>query len=54
MISAHQGKKMSRAGCKRGKEQNACRVLMRKPEGKDHLEDIGVGNDIILKWFAKE
>jgi hypothetical protein len=29
------------------------RVLMRKPEGKDHLEDQGVDGRIILPWISR-
>jgi hypothetical protein len=30
---------------------NACRVLVGKPEGKNHEEDTDVGGRIILKWL---
>jgi hypothetical protein len=30
------------------------RVLVRKPEGKYHLEDPGVDGRIILRWFFRK
>ena len=27
------------------------RVLVGKPEGKNHLEDLGVDGSVILKWI---
>ena len=31
------------------------RVLLGRPEGKrDHLEDVGIGRSIILKWIVKK
>jgi hypothetical protein len=31
-----------------GEMRNACKVLVGKPEGKDHLEDLGVDGRIII------
>jgi hypothetical protein len=31
-------------------KKNAFRILVGKPEGKDHWEDLGVSGRIILKW----
>jgi hypothetical protein len=30
------------------------RVLVRKPEGMDHLKDPGVDGRIVLKWIFKQ
>ena len=30
------------------------RVLVGRPEGKGHLEDLGIDGRIILKWVFKE
>ena len=37
-----------------GKKRGACRVLVSKHEGKNHLEDIGVSGRILLKWIFME
>jgi hypothetical protein len=34
-----------------GERRGAYRVLVGKPEGKDHLEDPGIDRRIILKWI---
>ena len=37
-----------------GKRRGVYRVLVGKPEIKDHLEDLGIGGRIILKWIFKK
>jgi hypothetical protein len=32
----------------------AYRVLVAKPEGRDHLEDPDIGGTIILKWMVEK
>jgi hypothetical protein len=32
-----------------GDKKNACRVLVAKPKGRDHLEDLSVVEDITFK-----
>jgi hypothetical protein len=34
--------------------RSACRVLVRKPERKSHLEDIGMDGKFMLKWIFKK
>jgi hypothetical protein len=34
-----------------GERRGAYRALVRKPEGRNHLEDPGVDGRIILKWI---
>jgi hypothetical protein len=34
-----------------GERRNVYRILLGKPEGKNHWEDQGVGGWIILKWI---
>jgi hypothetical protein len=31
--------------------RKACRILVGKPEGKNHSEDLDVDGKIILKWI---
>jgi hypothetical protein len=33
-----------------GEKENVYRILANKSEGKDHLEDLGKGGRLILKW----
>jgi hypothetical protein len=37
-----------------GTRRGAYRVVVGKPEGKDHFEDPGICGRIILKWISKE
>jgi hypothetical protein len=32
--------------------RNSYKVLVGKPEGKNHSEDLGVDGDLILKWIS--
>jgi hypothetical protein len=34
-----------------GKMRNAYKILVRKPEGRDHSEDVGTDEMIILEWI---
>jgi hypothetical protein len=36
-----------------GEDRNAYRILVRKPEEKDHLRNLGVDVRIILKWVSE-
>jgi len=36
-----------------GERRSAYRVLVGKPEGKNHLEDLGIDGRIILKSFFR-
>jgi hypothetical protein len=31
--------------------RNACKMLVEKPEGSDHTEDLGVDRKITLEWI---
>jgi hypothetical protein len=33
-----------------GEIRNVYKILVQKPEGKDHLEDLGTDGSLILKW----
>jgi len=34
--------------------RGAYRILVGRPEGKNHFEDLGVDGRIILKWISKK
>jgi hypothetical protein len=34
-----------------GKVRNAYKILVGKPEGKSHSEDLGINEKIILEWI---
>jgi hypothetical protein len=34
--------------------KNACKVLVEKLKGRDHLEDLGVEGKIILQWISEK
>jgi hypothetical protein len=34
-----------------GEMRNAFKVLIRKPKGRDHSEDLGIDGKIILEWI---
>jgi hypothetical protein len=34
-----------------GEKKNASKIVVRKPERRDHTEKLGVGGRIILKWI---
>jgi len=36
-----------------GERGGVCRVLVGKPEGKNHLGDLGVDGRIIGKWISR-
>ena len=37
-----------------GEERGVYRVLLRKPEGKNHWRDLGVDGWIILGWISRK
>jgi len=37
-----------------GERRGVCRVLVGKPEGKNHLEESGIHGRIILTWIIKK
>ena len=43
------GRTCSTYGARRG----ACRVLVGKHEGRDHLEDLVIDGRIVLKWILE-
>jgi hypothetical protein len=45
---------MSRACSTDGEKGTACRILVKDPEGKSALENLGVGGKIILKWIFEK
>jgi hypothetical protein len=56
ILSGDQMKKNEKDGIYRmyGETRGAYRVLVGKPERRDHLEYIGVDGRIILKWLPKK
>jgi len=39
---------------RKGERRGVYRVLVGKPEGKNHLEDPGVDGRIILRWIFRK
>jgi hypothetical protein len=37
-----------------GDRRGAYRVLVGRPEGRNHLKDLGIDGTIILKWIFKK
>jgi hypothetical protein len=44
---------MGRACDKFRGDMRCCRIFIRKPEGKNNMEDVDVYDRIILKWIQK-
>jgi hypothetical protein len=44
---------MGGACSKHGERRNANKILVGKPEGKNHSKDRGVDGRIILKWVLR-
>ena len=45
---------MGGVGSMYGNRTGVYRVLVGKPEGRNHLEDLGVDGRRILKWFFRK
>jgi hypothetical protein len=45
---------MNRAYITNGEKRNVYRILMGKPEGNSHQEDVTVGKKIIRTWIIKK
>jgi hypothetical protein len=45
---------MDRICSRMGESRGACRVLVRKPDEGDHLQDTGLDGEIILKWILQK
>jgi len=45
---------MGHVECRGGGRRGVYRVLVRKPEGKNHLEDPDVDGKIILRWIFRK
>jgi hypothetical protein len=37
-----------------GRDENVYKLLVRKSEGRDHLEYLGIARRIILEWILKK
>jgi hypothetical protein len=37
-----------------GEGRGVCRVLVGKPEGRDHMQDPGIDGRIILRWIFRK
>jgi hypothetical protein len=44
---------LDQARGRNGERRDAYKALVGKPEGKSHLEDLGIDGRIILKWLYK-
>jgi hypothetical protein len=36
-----------------GEKRNAYKILVEKPEGKNHWEDLDIGRRILLEWILE-